>query len=47
VGGLVDGVMDLGHKATDGASQPGAGKKNFKEKRYGGKEQSAGNPLGL
>ncbi|KAL9089787.1 MAG: hypothetical protein Q9165_005581 [Trypethelium subeluteriae] len=47
VGGAVDGLMDLGHKATDGASEPGAGKKNFKEKGYGGKEQNAGNPLGL
>ncbi|KAI9660659.1 MAG: hypothetical protein M1821_010011 [Bathelium mastoideum] len=47
VGGAVDGLMDLGHTATDGASEPGAGKKQFKEKTYGGKEQNAGNPLGL
>ncbi|KAI9695430.1 MAG: hypothetical protein M1820_008615 [Bogoriella megaspora] len=47
VGGLVEGTMDLGSKVTDGASEPGAGKKTFKEKGYGGKEQSAGNPLGI
>ena len=47
VGGAVEGMMDLGHTATDGASEPGAGKKTFKEKGYGGNEQNAGNPLGL